>query len=82
MFYFFWSIFERVLMCLSVYVCPFLKCLSKLFNLFVSLSIHFSSSVCLKPKLLNVGRAMCIFQLKQKPTPYISFVVSFKFNDV
>jgi hypothetical protein len=29
----------------------------------VCVSIHFSSSMCLKPKLFHVERVMCIFQL-------------------
>jgi hypothetical protein len=33
-----------------------------MFNLFVFVFIHFSSSVCLKFELL-IERAMCIFQL-------------------
>ncbi len=56
------SIFERGLRCLIVCVCPFFKFFSKMFNLFVFVFIHFSSSVCLKFELL-IERAMCIFQL-------------------
>jgi hypothetical protein len=35
------SIFEGDLVCLIVCVCPFLKCFSKMFNMFVFVSIHF-----------------------------------------
>ncbi len=54
-------------MCLDVCVCPLLKCFSKLFNMFVFMSIYFSSSVYLKPKLSMSKRLRAFFNSGKNP---------------